>query len=323
MLTLELAGRARNASGCVDAGGRVVLTNISNLKVGQKSMATVSQTVESSLNAKICGVGEQRRIVAPWAVETPTAEPTANGKDQAVIDARKMRRQAKLQRKLAARAAEQQQQSANPIEQNSTSNRHQYVLTFNRATPLVWQTIIATHGVEWLGFQNIQRTFLELHSHAGGFSPNQARVISAELWDNQTGELVSGEIGVVVGSCYVCLSLFANKDKFPRCNHVRAQAVMLTLSRAGVQMFDVGTTANYFCDLYGFTKTTRVEFINLWRENRARELGDSKILEESIGGIWQLLASHRSTGPGGSTVAMDAQTSDTGNQRKRRKLNKI
>jgi hypothetical protein len=34
------------------------------------------------------------------------------------------------------------------------------------------------------------------------------KMISLELWHCETGELVSGEIGYIVGQCYTCTVLF-------------------------------------------------------------------------------------------------------------------
>ena len=47
------------------------------------------------------------------------------------------------------------------------------------------------------------------------------------------------------------------------------QATILELSQShGMRLFDAGTTAGYFEHLYGFRRTTRAEFVRLWRKHR-------------------------------------------------------
>lgn len=97
-------------------------------------------------------------------------------------------------------------------------------------------------------------------------------MISVELWDaSRPDELVSAEVGVVVGRCYVCLSLFARTDEYPRCEWVRAQASVLLLRRLGVELFDAGTTASYYATHFGFRRcASRQAFLELWRSRRTQ-----------------------------------------------------
>lgn len=53
---------------------------------------------------------------------------------------------------------------------------------------------IAQHGVNWLGY--VRDSLVHLHHHP----EPQARAHSIEVWEN--GELVAGEVGVVVGAIY-------------------------------------------------------------------------------------------------------------------------
>eukprot|EP00466_Bigelowiella_natans_P019185 jgi/Bigna1/85666/estExt_fgenesh1_pg.C_50172 len=84
--------------------------------------------------------------------------------------------------------------------------------------------------------------------------------------------LVSGEIGFMVGSCYTCLSLFSDTRTYPRCDRVRTQGALLWMAEAGVKLFDVGTTANYYTKLYGFSKVTKRSFVEAWRRHRGTPL---------------------------------------------------
>ena len=86
-------------------------------------------------------------------------------------------------------------------------------------------------------------------------------------------ELVSAEVGALVGRCYVCLSLFARGEEYPKCDWVRAQAAILWLRRHGVELFDAGTTAEYYATNFGFRRcASREAFVELWRNRRSRPL---------------------------------------------------
>lgn len=54
----------------------------------------------------------------------------------------------------------------------------------------------------------------------------------------------------------------------PEVGRGLVQATVLRLHQGGIQLFDAGTTAGYFQDLFGFRRTTRSEFVRLWRKHR-------------------------------------------------------
>ncbi len=88
-----------------------------------------------------------------------------------------------------------------------------------------WQQVVPHHGVDWCVFSVIQVAYRDLHEHsprpwdtvslnANGRSI-PPRVISVELWDtSRADDLVSPEIGVIVGRCYVCLSLVSRSNEY-------------------------------------------------------------------------------------------------------------
>eukprot|EP00035_Acanthoeca_spectabilis_P009669 m.170615 g.170615 ORF g.170615 m.170615 type:complete len:678 (-) comp14798_c0_seq1:5135-7168(-) len=104
--------------------------------------------------------------------------------------------------------------------------------------------------------------------------------------------LVSGEIGYIVGSCYTCLTLFADEARFPRSSRLRVQAGHLWLARAGVTLFDAGTTAAYFESLHGYKRATRREFVSLWRAHRKVPLAAPGVLAEECTDLHGLLQGH-------------------------------
>ena len=163
-----------------------------------------------------------------------------------------------------------------------------YRLTVNTAFERTWAAIVEEHGVDWLGFQQVRDAYHALHRRDAG-----ARVLSIELWDTTSGELASAEVGALVGGCYTCLSLFAKSAEFPRCEHVRAQAAVLWLRRAGVCLYDVGTTAGYYVTLFGFARKTRAEFVQLWRAHRARGASRPELLRDGCDDVRELLEAAR------------------------------
>ena len=167
-----------------------------------------------------------------------------------------------------------------------------YRLTVCAAFERAWQQVVAHHGVDWCGFSAIQAAYHALHEHgqASAARDEEAniqglcaapRVISVELWDTRLDELVSAEIGVIVGRCYVCLSLFSRNHEYPRSDAARLAASVLWLRRAGVELFDAGTTAEYFASQYGYRRcASRRDFTDLWRAKRTLPLSNPRVLSE-------------------------------------------
>ena len=144
---------------------------------------------------------------------------------------------------------------------------------------VVLDRLRAAHGVDWIGFRRVRDLCTRL---AAGSPELPVRAVSLELWAATTDDagghggggeerLASAELGLVVGSAYTCLSLFVDPAAPPRSDRLRALAAILHLESAGVTLVDVGTSANYFCDI-GFVRTTRPEFVGAWREARQAAL---------------------------------------------------
>jgi hypothetical protein len=181
---------------------------------------------------------------------------------------------------------------------------HAYSLTVSRQFDTVVARIIEQHGIDWVGFAAIQSTLAALAGRtAVAQDGTEVRVVSLELWSQSTSadehsvpaELVSGEIGYIVGSCYTCLSLFADDTNHPRCSRIRVQAAHLWLARAGVTLFDAGTTAAYFLHLHGYHRTNRREFAALWRIHRDKPLHAPVVLESECPDVYELLQARLSS----------------------------
>eukprot|EP00041_Stephanoeca_diplocostata_P017965 m.372384 g.372384 ORF g.372384 m.372384 type:complete len:549 (-) comp20873_c0_seq1:30-1676(-) len=196
-----------------------------------------------------------------------------------------------------------------------------YRMTINTCFDEVCDRIIEQHGVDWVGFLKIRTAFSRLarqgsfvrqkqrpaphpctdaHDYAAvnEFATDLVRFISIELWDTSAAgaqdSLVSGEIGYIVGSCYTCLSLFTRDGESANwLSRLRAKTAVLLLEQAGVQLFDVGCTAEYYCHLHGFEKCSRKDFVRLWRTHRATELHSPEILARACDDVSVLFEMHQ------------------------------
>ena len=139
-----------------------------------------------------------------------------------------------------------------------------------------------------MGFAAIRQAYQSIFAANSDESAKKSlvRMVSFELCDAITGELVSGEVGYICGCVYTCLSLFSSrKPKYERSDRVRTEAVILWLSQAGVGLFDVGCTADYYCALFNFKKTSRIEFLKLWRKFREETPKNLPLIFGSEGGL--------------------------------------
>jgi hypothetical protein len=116
----------------------------------------------------------------------------------------------------------------------------------------------------------------------GEMTGSHVTLLAVSLFDVRDDTLVSVEIGVLVGTVYSCIShATPHKDRYPRADRVRSNASALWLARAGVRAFEVGTTAQYYVACSGYRRSSREEFVALWRA-RARESLDHTQLQAML-----------------------------------------
>ena len=234
LLSLELGGRGRERRGEMDPGGRIVLVASSEEEQQQQ------QREGGGLPVSRLGLSVGRKSLK-------TVAPLAGA--QGVSSAA-----------------------------SSSTVAHAYELAVCRSFDDTWARIVAAHGVDWAGFDVAREAFAALPRCDGGGDGGgdddddgtRVRALSIELWAGPV--LASAEVGLLCGAAYTTLTLFADVALFPRCDRVRAQAATLWLHRCGVRLFDAGTTAGYYRDLFGFQRTTRREFVALWRQHRGGPL---------------------------------------------------
>lgn len=185
------------------------------------------------------------------------------------------------------------------------AKKNLFVLTCSRDMENVLRMIVSKHGVDWMGFRRVGKLLLGL-PRLETTSRNQIlptdnsnhigmRIVAFELKEKKAGDShpVSAEIGYIVGSCYTCLSVFSDTKRYPRCDRIRTQAVILSLARSGIRLFDAGVTANYYQELYGFRKVGKREFVTLWRRYRNEPLKGITDLYVGNDQLYQMLQDQR------------------------------
>lgn len=147
---------------------------------------------------------------------------------------------------------------------------------FDEVVKLVNQhTFTSTPGDCWLTQQ-----FADLYKAANMLPEDIRRGVrfhSVELWHNESGELVAGDIGYTVGSIYSSATGFALKDKFPGCGTLMLCALGMLLQRGGFELWDLGMEMDYKKDLGAevHPRTSWLACVHKLRQNSARLEGQA------------------------------------------------
>ncbi len=138
----------------------------------------------------------------------------------------------------------------------------------------VLEACVATHGDDWLrpplqaAWMELFRTrqerrcrfaSMELYSRSGPAGPD-GRLVARDM------ELVAGEIGVFVGSCYTSLTGFRRESG---SGTVQLVAAARFLEASGVALWDLGMPLDYKATI-GAHNVSRGEFSALFRSARGR-----------------------------------------------------
>jgi Leu/Phe-tRNA-protein transferase len=94
----------------------------------------------------------------------------------------------------------------------------------------------------------------------------QVKLYSIEVWNQQTGKLVGGELGYSIGTIYTSLTGFSNEDS---AGSVQLATLGKILSLSGYEMWDLGMSLDYKLKL-GAKGMKRIDFIHCVKEMRVK-----------------------------------------------------
>jgi hypothetical protein len=171
-----------------------------------------------------------------------------------------------------------------------------------------WETLIEKHGINWLGYSRIRNCLRELNDLDIGCAQLmvfQINRVGLSEDSERKCQCLSLEVGYIIGACYTCLSNWSDST-FPRIGQVRSAAVPIFLHKHGIQLFDVGgkflfaccshlslsVTAEYYLNFNGYHRSSREEFVYLWREHRAGAISSLISSNEKID-VMKLLSDHQ------------------------------
>ncbi|ETO05094.1 hypothetical protein RFI_32302 [Reticulomyxa filosa] len=174
------------------------------------------------------------------------------------------------------------------IGKNLTKRSSKYSLTIDQAFIEVCTGCLKQHGMNWL-YPPMQGMLYTLYLKGGKKEFHGVKIYSVELWDNQTGELVAGEIGSGVGGVYTSLTGFVapdtidetsdspNKDtkkkrgKNSGCGVIQMVGLARLLQEKGFKLWDLGMLMSYKADL-GSINLPRRQFVEIYRRWRDLQL---------------------------------------------------
>ena len=134
------------------------------------------------------------------------------------------------------------------------------VLSFNTQFAQVLEKISQQHTNNWLKDKYAQ-LMKKLHQN----HYNNFKLISVELTSKLNQELISGEVGYIIGTTYTSLSGFSSKEKKYN-NHGTLQLVLLAqhLEKSGFSFWNLGHPHMEYKQKLGSVTHTRTEFLKRW-----------------------------------------------------------
>ena len=135
---------------------------------------------------------------------------------------------------------------------------HKYSFSMDACFDRVVQSCIEQHGNRsWL-YRPLRNALADLHHRPCPV------VHSVELWDNESGDLVAGEIGYHVGAIYTSMTGFF---KASGSGTIQLVALAMALAQRNVCVWDLGMSMDYKLEL-GARNIDRGEWISTVRQHR-------------------------------------------------------
>lgn len=144
-----------------------------------------------------------------------------------------------------------------------------FTISMNACFERVAEEIVRHHGENWF-YPELRKAFLAMNQ-LQGLKNEYVRVVSFELWKNQTEEnkeeallLVAGECGYVVGGKVYCsLSGFSTIND---SGNIQMTMMQLYLKQRGFVLWDLGMSMQYKEEKYGGEAVPRLEFLQLMKK---------------------------------------------------------
>ncbi len=142
--------------------------------------------------------------------------------------------------------------------------QNDYKFCINTRFDDVLQSIDAKHKYNWLKGEYIELLKKLFRSNT---QEKNFKIMSVEIVCKNTGELVSGEVGYVIGKTYTSLSGFSSKEK-QYTNYGNLQLVLLSkyLEKNGFSFWNLGHPHMEYKKRLGCEVYTREKFLKRWNE---------------------------------------------------------
>ena len=140
--------------------------------------------------------------------------------------------------------------------------KNDYKFCLNTKFDEVLQNITMQHKYNWLKEEYIE---LLKNLYKNYSEKNNFKVISVELIDESTNELISGEVGYIIGKTYTSLSGFSSKEKKYN-NYGTMQLVLLAqyLEQNAFSFWNLGHPHMEYKKRLGCAIYSRSEFLDRW-----------------------------------------------------------
>ncbi|WP_324171062.1 hypothetical protein [Sulfurimonas sp.] len=143
-------------------------------------------------------------------------------------------------------------------------NKNDYIFCINTRFDEVLKKIDSKHKYNWLKDEYVELLKKLFRSNT---QEKNFKIVSVEVICKNTDELISGEIGYIIGKTYTSLSGFSSKEK-KYANYGNLQLVLLSkfLEKKGFIFWNLGHPHMEYKKRLGCEVYTREFFLKRWKE---------------------------------------------------------